>query len=116
MSIMFFLPSSNFKTYDWLDKIHFDKFVHIVLFFNLTFLTFFAFHKNNMLKKTTKYIVVASFILYAISTELIQEYLIVSRSGDYYDLTIDVIGIFSCLFLFNRIYSIIHHLNFKFRL
>ncbi len=116
MSIMFFLPSSNFNTYDWLDKIHFDKFVHIVLFFNLTFLTFFALHKNNLLKTTIKYIVITSCVLYAILTELIQEYLIISRSGDYIDLIIDVIGILSCLFLFNRINSIIHHLNFKFRL
>lgn len=89
MCILFFLPGSDLPQASWLDKIHFDKWVHVGLFAVLIFLWRSAFdldfdHYN--------WIILFSALMYGLLVEFIQKYWVPNRSFDLFDVLADMTG------------------------
>ncbi|HVG17361.1 MAG TPA: VanZ family protein [Chitinophagaceae bacterium] len=96
ISILFCLPGSALPKADWLSKIYFDKWVHIGFFMVLVILwSWFLDIKRNRIYLT---IIIVS-ILYGLTVELVQHYLIVNRSFDLGDLLADTVGALVGLFV-----------------
>src|SRR5437868_246664 len=89
MNFLFFLPGSALPKEDWLDRIFFDKWVHIGLFAVLIFLWRSAFTWT-----FTKYnlVLIFSALLYGLLVEFIQRQWVPNRSFDLYDVLADTIG------------------------
>ena len=88
-SFLFCLPGSALPKEDWLDKIWFDKWVHIGIFFVLLFLWTRALEINTLQGFTIAVIVA---LLYGLSVEIVQDRFIPNRSFDLGDLAADFIG------------------------
>lgn len=91
----------------WMDKIFFDKWVHIGLFGMLAFL----FMRTAGLsasplkeKKILFFKIVLAAILWGITTEFIQKFFIPGRSFDLADWAADTTGILSARFIAGYIY------------
>jgi VanZ family protein len=90
------LPGNKFpKTDDWLDKIFFDKWVHIGLFAVLAFLWMKPYvnstlSKQNILQAIFK--IALSVSIWGLATEFIQKYFAFHRSFDLWDWAADSIG------------------------
>jgi VanZ family protein len=90
------LPGNKFpKTDDWLEKIFFDKWVHIGLFSILAFLWMKPFvnstlSKQNILQAIFK--IALSVSIWGLVTEFIQKYFIPHRSFDLWDWAADTVG------------------------
>jgi len=104
--ILFTLPASAFPTEDWLDKIWFDKWVHIGIFFILVILWCWALmNKYPAGKLKTVFVIVALIALvYGIGIEMVQHYLIPNRSFDGGDIIADAAGCLAALFFSTRRY------------
>jgi VanZ family protein len=89
VSTLFFLPGSAFPKNNWLTQLHFDKWVHIGIFFILGMLIFWSFN----LRKTSSFIIIF-FILatYGIIVEIIQDQYVINRSFDIWDWVADMGG------------------------
>lgn len=91
------LPDSG----DWLQKIHFDKWVHAGLFGTLAFL-FMAPVYATSLSDNNKWLYVVLIALlvsaWGLATEFIQLYLVNGRSFDKYDWVADTFGAFLAIF------------------
>jgi VanZ family protein len=95
--ILLTLPGTAFPQEDWLDKIWFDKWVHIGMFALLVVLWCLAFRS---LKKDTPYrnlvrvfwIIAFIFLGYGIIMEFIQKNFIPYRSFDFGDIVADTVG------------------------
>jgi VanZ family protein len=92
------LPGNQFpKTDEWLDKIYFDKWVHIGLFGTLSFLFMYPYAKSKMdkhTKLTMIYKIAIAICVWGLTTEFIQKYFIPFRSFDIMDWAADSFGIF----------------------
>src|SRR4051812_36083054 len=99
--VLFFLPGSAFPKEDWLDKIYFDKWVHIGLFAVLTLLWCWALQI-----KTTRGLVtlLVVWVLYGITVEVIQGLFIENRSFDLLDWASDSFGALLALWFWRRRY------------
>ncbi len=91
------LPGNEFpKDIEWLDKIYFDKFVHIGLFGILTFLWMMPFVKSNINNKSKiKVILKIAFAvsIWGLTTEFIQKFFIPFRAFDLWDWAADSVGV-----------------------
>ena len=92
VTVLLSLPGSAFPKENWLDKIWFDKWVHIFLFGMLAFLSY-SFLKQFSGKKIRLilWVIIACF-LYGIAMEFVQKYFIPDRSFDIGDIAADGIG------------------------
>ena len=88
ISYLFFLPGSALPTDDWMDKIWFDKWVHIGFFSVLSFLWCWALPVSS-----NRFILFfLSTVVYGLLVEICQDQLIINRSFDLLDLLADSIG------------------------
>jgi VanZ family protein len=95
VTILLTLPGSAFPSENWLDKIWFDKWVHIGLFSIIVFLWCWAMlrkkYKNTALKSIFIKIALIWFA-YGIGMEFVQRYFIPNRSFDVGDIIADGAG------------------------
>ena len=95
--VLLTLPGTAFPQEDWLDKIWFDKWVHIGMFALLVILWCLVMRS---LKKGISFrelilpfsIVAIIFLGYGIIMEFIQKYFIPYRSFDFGDIVADAVG------------------------
>jgi VanZ like family len=102
ISCLFFLPGSALPQEDWLDKIYFDKWVHIGLFAVLIFLWKSAFNWNDY---KYNFILLSLALIYGFAVEFIQLYWIPNRSFDLFDVLADMTGSILGLFVWLRVYK-----------
>jgi VanZ family protein len=102
MCILFFLPGSALPKAEWLDKINFDKIVHIGLFAVLIFLWRSSF---NWKLKNYNLLLLCSAFLYGLMVEFIQLYWIPNRSFDLYDVAADMAGSILGLLIWIKLYK-----------
>lgn len=91
------LPGKSFPTENWLDKIWFDKWVHIGIFCILAFLTCISWYvnKNGLPAKKLRngFITIGALCLaYGIVMEFVQLYWTADRSFDMIDIAADGTG------------------------
>jgi hypothetical protein len=94
-TILLTLPGSAIPKEDWLDRIWFDKWVHIGIFFTLVVLWNWALSKSiiTALKKKKYFIWIAlGALVYGIAMEFVQKYFIPNRSFDTGDILADAAG------------------------
>ena len=94
-TILLTLPGTAFPKENWLDKIWFDKWVHIGMFTLMVFLWCLAMLKMDFAKAKLKknFVVIAILcLLYGIGMEFVQKYFIPNRSFDTGDIIADAVG------------------------
>jgi VanZ family protein len=91
ISILFCLPGSALPKASWLDKIYFDKWVHVGLFFVLLWLWLWALK----IKGVTNALILLCFfaIAYGITVEFVQDRFVPNRSFDLGDWAADIAGV-----------------------
>lgn len=82
----------------WLQP-HMDKIVHFTMFFILAFLIK-SLHWQTTITNRLFYIYLGFAVVYAASTEIIQNYCIATRSGDILDFGADLIGMALSILIF----------------
>jgi hypothetical protein len=95
VTVLLTLPGSSFPKEDWLDKIWFDKWVHIGLFIIMIFFWNWAIYKNTKNPRglrTIFWIMGSVWLVYGIGMEFIQHYLVPNRSFDWGDIIADAVG------------------------
>lgn len=88
-------PATSLPTWDWVDLISFDKFVHAVMFGTLTWLLARGLRRrpNNTFSDGRLLAMAGAFsFLYGASMEVLQEIPGLGRQGDWVDLTANTIG------------------------
>lgn len=90
INILFCLPGSALPSEDWLDKIWFDKWVHIGIFSVLIYLCNWTFLPD----KSQRLKIILGAVAYGILIEFIQKNFIPNRGFDLGDWAADIIGIF----------------------
>lgn len=89
-TVLLCLPGQKFPSFDFFDVIHFDKFIHIFIFFILSALFLLpTSNKNNKL-----IIITLLSCFYGVLMEFVQKYYIPNRSFDFWDIIADIIGSF----------------------
>ncbi len=94
-TILLTLPGSDIPKAGWLDKIYFDKIVHVGMFALLSVLWCFALLKKTSDRKKLRqwFLSVAIiWIIYGIAMEFVQRYFIPGRSFDINDMIADAAG------------------------
>lgn len=108
-AILFTLPGSTFPKENWLDKIWFDKWVHIGIFTILVALWcrgWRSFKKDVIHKKIKKIFITIGLIclVYGIAMEFVQRYFIPNRSFDMGDIIADGMGCLTGVIYSTRMY------------
>ena len=101
------LPGSSLPKYNWFDKIHGDKFVHIGMFATLVILFLFPLRSQWRFPSFIKPALIVAFaaLAYGIVMEFVQQNFIPNRSFDLLDIAADGVGSFlpvALYFLFYR--------------
>ena len=94
-TILLTLPGSAFPKEDWLNKIWFDKWVHIGMFSIMVFLWCWGTLKNQNEPLKLKKVFLALTIIwlsYGIIMEFVQLYFVKNRSFDTGDIMADAVG------------------------
>ena len=104
VTILLCLPGTEFPKINWLDKIWFDKWVHIALFLAMVILWCRAFSNNSGKPKSLFSWIALLSIIYGIVMELVQEFFIPFRSFEIPDIIADGIGSFTGYLLSIRWY------------
>ena len=78
-----------------------DKAYHSFAYFTLAISWLFTYYK----KPKKKYIIVISCILFGIIIEVLQSSLTIYRTGDYYDVLANSLGVLVALFIFNLFFK-----------
>lgn len=94
-TVLLTLPGSAFPEENWLNKIWFDKWVHIGLFSVLVFLWCLAISAEKKIFKSVQQLfvwVTLGGCVYGIVMEYVQKYFIPNRSFDIGDIIADTIG------------------------
>ena len=94
-TFLLLIPGSNFPTEDWLDKIWFDKWVHIGMFAVMVALWCWAalgLKKNPEELKRIFIVLCLVWFAYGIGMEFVQKYLVPNRSFDIGDIIADGVG------------------------
>ena len=103
--VLLCLPGSDLpKVEDWLNKIYFDKWVHIGLFAVLAFLFMWPFLKSSIDPREKWLFLVKISIaasVWGLTTEFIQRFYIPGRSFDLFDWAADSFGALLAL-IFSR--------------
>ena len=95
-SILLTVPGSSFPKEDWLDKLWFDKWVHIALFGIMTVLFCWGLSKQENVSKKIKgcFILIGILcLIYGIVMEFVQKCWIPNRSFDMGDIIADGAGV-----------------------
>jgi VanZ family protein len=106
IQVLLCLPGSAIPQSGWLDAIHIDKIVHVILFGGLVFTWALFLNRGYAYSKNLPKFLL---ILFLISTangillEFVQKYYIPNRSFDLYDIVADASGA-AAGFLFSFIY------------
>lgn len=101
-TILLTLPGSSFPKEDWLDKIWFDKWVHIGLFAAIVVTWCWGVFKNGSENPAKHFLQITLLaIIYGIAMEFVQKYLVVNRSFDMADIIADAVGAYVG-YLFSR--------------
>lgn len=90
------LPGSAFKVKP---AVGLDKVAHVFMYAGFSFITLWGYRKQydengKKYRKKALWITIVIGILYGVLTELMQEFLITTRTGSVYDWIADVIGSF----------------------
>ena len=98
------LPGKDIPSVDdWLNKIYFDKWIHVGLFAILGFLFMRPFIKSGLTyKQKWHYLVKIALAtsIWGITTEIIQKYFVPGRSFDWFDWSADSFGALLALLSF----------------
>ncbi|RBL93176.1 VanZ family protein [Chitinophaga flava] len=87
------LPGKDIPTNSFLERIHFDKFVHFGLFGGIVlFLSMGVYWHKKHISAFTLLLFVVVAAVYGFVIELIQKYWAVGRSFDLYDVLADTLG------------------------
>ncbi len=89
------LPGKELPQIGWLDKIYFDKWVHVVVFGLLTLLFCWPFYRSsfNRSEKLIYFIKIAiAASVWGLTIEFIQKFFVAGRSFDILDWVADSIG------------------------
>lgn len=97
ISVLFFLPGQAFPQTSWLDKIWFDKWIHVGLFVILMVTWSWAIQNKTQIK-----ILVITAIAYGIFVEWVQHQFVANRSFDWGDWAADILGILLGAFVWTR--------------
>ncbi len=101
-TILLTLPGSSFPKEDWLDKIWFDKWVHIGLFAAIVVTWCWGVFKSGSENPARLYLQITMLAsIYGIAMEYVQKYLVVNRSFDGADIIADAAGAYIG-YLFSR--------------
>lgn len=103
-TVLLTIPGTAFPKENWLNKIWFDKWVHIGLFAIMVVLWCWAMQRLNYTKEKLKraFILIAlGWLCYGIGMEFVQKYCVANRSFDSGDIIADGLGclagfIYSC--------------------
>ena len=113
-TLLLTIPASAFPKENWLEKIWFDKWVHVGMFSIMVFLWCWATLRLNFEKEKLKRVfILFAFIClaYGIGMEFVQKYFVANRSFDTGDIIADGVGCFAGLLFCMRRY--IPKQNFK---
>ena len=99
ITVLLVIPGSKFPKQNWLDKIWFDKWVHIGIFAILVFLWCRAASRIKAF-----YIIAITAIFYGIGMEFVQKHLVSNRGFEMLDIVADAVGCVSGL-----LYSIMQY-------
>ena len=89
------LPGSEIPTVGWLDKIYFDKWVHVGVFGLMVLLFSLPFNQsllNDKLRINYFIKITIAAIVWGLTTELIQKYFVPGREFDFFDWAADSLG------------------------
>ena len=101
-TILLTLPGSSFPKEDWLDKIWFDKWVHIGLFAAIVVTWCWGVFKSGSENQANFFLQITLLaVLYGTAMEYVQKYLVVNRSFDGADIIADAAGAYIG-YLFSR--------------
>ena len=89
------IPADEVQEVSWLNIPDFDKIVHFGMYFLFSFVLIYDFLKSKPALSTIRiYMIAALFaVVYGGSLELIQAYLLKSRSGDIIDFLFNTAGV-----------------------
>ncbi|MBS1730332.1 MAG: VanZ family protein [Bacteroidetes bacterium] len=100
------IPGNDLPKNEFLQLIHFDKWVHIGLFCGLNFLFILGLIQKGTFSKKTFIICSIACVLYGITMEYVQKYFAFERSFDITDILADtvgvVIGYFVAIYMYNK--------------
>lgn len=94
-TILLTIPGSAFPKENFLDKLYFDKWVHIGLFAIMVFLFCWSFSKKSISGKQLNKIFIIIFslaVVYGITMEFVQKYFIANRGFESGDIIADTLG------------------------
>ncbi|HEY8959823.1 VanZ family protein [Chitinophaga sp.] len=95
------LPGNDIPSNSFLDKIHFDKFVHFGLFGGIVlFLSLGIYQQKKYISNRTLWLLVLIAAGYGLAIEFIQKYWAINRSFDMYDLVADTLGAIAGIWVF----------------
>ena len=100
------LPSSSIPKTSLLEIPHFDKIVHFALFFVLAILLISEFNtlrREGKLTRLSAVVALAVSVIYGLIIELLQYYLLTTRSGSLYDFAANVLGAIAAVLLYKTI-------------
>ena len=101
-TILLTLPGSSFPQEDWLDKIWFDKWVHIGLFAAIVVTWCWGVYKGALKNPSGLFLLITTLaIFYGTGMEFVQKYLVINRSFDTGDIIADAVGAYFG-YLFSR--------------
>jgi VanZ family protein len=93
--IILFLSLSKSETFDTVQFInipHLDKIVHFLMYFVLM-LSLVYENRFHMIKAKNIFLLAIIPVLYGISIEFMQAYLTITRSGEFYDVCFNTLGV-----------------------
>jgi VanZ family protein len=95
--VLLTLPGSDFPSEDWLDKIYFDKWVHIGMFSIMVVLWCLAWRSKDQNYNSGRlasafWTIAVLCLVYGIIMEFVQKYYIPLRSFDVSDIAADAVG------------------------
>lgn len=96
-AVLLLMPGSDLpKTVDWLDKIYFDKWVHVFIFGLMTLLFLLPLFNGNIAagrKKIWTTVIASVLCGWGLSVEFLQKYYVPSRGYELTDWAADCAGI-----------------------
>lgn len=103
--ILLIIPGKNLPEVTFLDKIYFDKWVHITLFAVQVYLSYTALKKIYPLSSAVFLNAAIYAWLYGIAMEFVQKYWVPNRSFDVTDIIADGVGCLIAYFIFRKKYK-----------
>lgn len=101
ITVLFLLPGSAFPKDNWLQDVHFDKWMHFSFFALLLFL--WRFYLADGLKNDGWILFAA--LGYGVGVEFVQHFLVANRSFDGGDVVADMAGAVAGLLGWRRVYK-----------